>query len=313
MEKKLKGVSFGEILFDVFLEHKKIGGAPLNVASRLSSLGADVTMISAVGNDVNGKILVKYLKDSGINTETVQINNTYPTGIVNVILNEKGNASYDINYPAAWDKIETSTKNKSIVKDADFFVYGSLSSRDSVSRNALKELLAVAKYKIFDVNLRIPHYTKTNVLDLLNEADFLKFNDDELNEICEDLHSNKKSLEQNIKFIAEKTNTPTVCVTLGSHGAVLFHKNKFYHNSGFKVNVVDTVGSGDSFLASLIYMLLNGKNPQYAINFASAIGSIVAQSEGANPIIYQSEIDEFLCGFEQTDSKPNKSNIFSNN
>jgi len=298
MEKKLKGVSFGEILFDVFLEHKKIGGAPLNVASRLSSLGADIAMISGVGNDDNGKILVNYLKDLGINTEAVQVNNTYPTGIVNVILNEKGNASYDINYPSAWDKIEISDKNISIVKDADFFVYGSLSSRDSVSKDTLKELLAVAKYKIFDVNLRTPHYTKTNVLDLLNEADFLKFNDDELNEICADLNSDRKSLEQNIKFIAEKTNTAIVCVTLGSHGAVLYYKNKFYHNCGFKVNVVDTVGSGDSFLASLIIMLLNGKDPQYAINFASAIGSIVAQSEGANPVISQSEIDEFLCGFE---------------
>jgi fructokinase len=313
MEKKLKGVSFGEILFDVFLEHKKIGGAPLNVASRLSSLGANIAMISGVGNDENGKILVDYLKNKGINTETVQVNDTYSTGIVNVILNEKGNASYDINYPAAWDKIETSVKNIAIVKDADFFVYGSLSSRDSVSRDTLKELLEVAKYKIFDVNLRNPHYTKSNVLDLLNQADFLKFNDDELNEICEDLNSNKKSLEQNIKFIAEKTNTNTVCVTLGSHGAVLYYKNKFYHNSGFKVNVVDTVGSGDSFLASLIIMLLNGKDPQYAINFASAIGSIVAQSEGANPVISQFEIDEFLCGFEQTDSVVEESNIFSIN
>ncbi|WP_348812489.1 carbohydrate kinase family protein [Flavobacterium maritimum] len=313
MKNKLKGVSFGEILFDVFLEHKKIGGAPLNVASRLNSLGGDIAMISGVGNDANGKKLVDYLNNLGINTKAVQVNDTYPTGIVNVILNEKGNASYDINYPAAWDKIESSAENIAIVKDADFFVYGSLSSRDSVSRDTLKELLAVAKYKIFDVNLRIPHYTKKNVLDLLNEADFLKFNDDELNEICDDLNSNKKSLEQNIKFIAEKTKTPTVCVTLGSHGAVLYHENKFYHNSGFKVNVVDTVGSGDSFLASLIIMLLNGKDPQYAINFASAVGSIVAQSEGANPVISQSEIDEFLCGFEQTDSKVKESNAFSIN
>lgn len=313
MKNKLKGVSFGEILFDVFLEHKKIGGAPLNVASRLNSLGGDIAMISGVGNDANGKKLVDYLNNLGINTKAVQVNDTYPTGIVNVILNEKGNASYDINYPAAWDKIESSAENIAIVKDADFFVYGSLSSRDSVSRDTLKELLAAAKYKIFDVNLRIPHYTKKNVLDLLNEADFLKFNDDELNEICDDLNSNKKSLEQNIKFIAEKTKTPTVCVTLGSHGAVLYHENKFYHNSGFKVNVVDTVGSGDSFLASLIIMLLNGKDPQYAINFASAVGSIVAQSEGANPVISQSEIDEFLCGFEQTDSKVKESNAFSIN
>ncbi|HEX9150984.1 MAG TPA: PfkB family carbohydrate kinase, partial [Flavobacterium sp.] len=247
----------------------------------------------------NGKELIDYLSRSGINTDAIQVKENYPTGLVNVILNEKGNASYDINYPSAWDKIETSKENISIVEKADFFVYGSLSSRDSVSRNTLEQLLEVAKYKIFDVNLRVPHYTKKNVLDLLHEADFIKFNDDELNEICEDLNSNKRSLEQNIKFIAKETNTDTVCVTLGSHGAVLYCNDTFYHNCGFKVNVVDTVGSGDSFLASLIIMLLNGEDPQYAINFASAVGAIVAQNEGANPVISQSEIDEFLSGFKQ--------------
>lgn len=298
MTKKLKAVCYGEILFDVFLEHKKIGGAPLNVATRLQALGGEVAMISAVGEDSNGEKLTIYLNNLGINTDGIEVKNGYPTGIVNVILNEKGNASYDIQYPSAWDKIETTAVNKAIVAQADFLVYGSLSCRDAVSKKTLLELLEVAKYKIFDVNLRTPHYTKKNVLDLMFAADFIKFNDDELNEICADLNSNKKSLEQNIKFISEFTNTKTVCVTLGSHGAVLFHENKFYHNCGFNVNVVDTVGSGDSFLASLIIQLLNGNNPQYAINFASAIGAIVAQSEGANPIISTVEIEEFLSGFE---------------
>ena len=303
MKTELKAVCFGEILFDVFLEHKKIGGAPLNVATRLQALGGEVAMISAVGADSNGEKLTTYLNDLGINTTGIEVKSNYPTGIVNVILNEKGNASYDIQYPSAWDKIEISDVSKIIVEQADFMVYGSLSCRDAVSKNTLLELLAVAKYKIFDVNLRVPHYTKKNVLDLLYAADFIKFNDEELNEICEDLHSNRKSLEQNIQFIAEFTNTSTVCVTLGSHGAVLFHDNKFYHNCGYKVNVVDTVGSGDSFLASLIIMLLNGKDPQYAINFASAIGAIVAQNEGANPIISQSEIDTFLGDFSKKSSQ----------
>jgi fructokinase len=297
MKIELKAVCFGEILFDVFLEHKKIGGAPLNVASRLKRLGADVAMISAVGVDANGEKLTNYLNDLQINTSGIEEKLGYPTGIVNVILNEKGNASYDIQYPSAWDKIEISDVNKKIVEEADFLVYGSLSCRDTVSKKTLLELLALAKYKIFDVNLRVPHYTKKNVQDLLQAADFIKFNDEELYEICEGLGSEIKSLEQNIKFIAEKTNTDTICVTLGAHGAILYYKDKFYRNSGFKVHVVDTVGSGDSFLASLIIKLLSGNDPQHAIDFASAIGAIVAQSEGANPVILQSEIDDFLTGF----------------
>ncbi|HJS01308.1 MAG TPA: carbohydrate kinase [Flavobacterium sp.] len=302
MKKELKAVCYGEILFDVFLEHKKIGGAPLNVATRLKALGGDVSMISAVGEDKDGEELVNYLNALSINTSGVEVNKNYPTGIVNVILNEKGNASYDIHYPSAWDKIATSTLNKLIVEQADFLVYGSLSCRDAVSKKTLLDLLAVAKYKIFDVNLRVPHYTKNNVLDLLNAADFIKFNDEELYEICQGLGSEIKSLEQNIKFIAEKTNTETICVTLGAHGAILYYNEKFYRNSGFKVNVVDTVGSGDSFLASLIIKLLSGNDPQYAINFASAIGAIVAQHEGANPVIDPSEIKEFLSGFNHEPS-----------
>lgn len=294
MGDKLKGVCFGEILFDVFPDRKKIGGAPLNVASRLSSLGAEITIISGIGNDMDGKILLNYLNESGINTKCIQVKNIYSTGLVNVILDEKRNASYNINYPSAWDKIELSAENTAIVENADFFIYGSLSSRDSVSANALKHLLSVAKYKIFDVNLRAPHYNITTILDLAQEADLLKFNDNELNEICAALNSDKKSLEQNIKFISEKTNTRTVCVTLGAHGAILYFENQFYRNFGFKVNVVDTVGAGDSFLAALIMKLLIEKDPQYAINYACAVGSIVAQSEGANPIITQTEIEQFL-------------------
>src|SRR3970282_1246336 len=100
MEKRLTGVCFGEILFDVFLEHKKIGGAPLDVASSLNSLGGGTCVGSAVGNDANGEKLVNYLNGVGVKTNTIQVKENYGTGVVNVILNEKGNASYDISYPA---------------------------------------------------------------------------------------------------------------------------------------------------------------------------------------------------------------------
>jgi len=297
MSNKLKGVCFGEILFDVFLKHKKIGGAPLNVASRLKSFGIDVSMISAVGNDDNGKELIEYFKKLDVETNSIQIKENYPTGVVNVLLNEKGNASYDITYPSAWDKIRLSIDDTELVKNADFFIYGSLASRDESTKKTLRQLLEVAKYRIFDVNLRVPNYTEKTLIELMKLADFIKFNDDELFEIAKYLNSNHKSLEQNMKFIAKETNTDTICVTLGCHGAVLYYKGKFYNNCGFKVDVVDTVGSGDSFLASLISKLFSKVDPQEALNFACAVGAIVAQYEGANPEISQSEIEAFLNGF----------------
>lgn len=97
-------VCFGEVLWDVFPTHKKIGGAPLNVANRLQALGNEVTMISAIGEGENGEKLLNYIKEVAINPSCIQVHNEYKTGKVKVMLNEKGSASYDIKYPRAWDK-----------------------------------------------------------------------------------------------------------------------------------------------------------------------------------------------------------------
>jgi fructokinase len=292
--KKVTVVCFGEVLFDVFPTHKKIGGAPLNVAIRLASLGIYSQIISRIGNDEIGKELLKYIKDHKVNTSSIQVDDHLKTGEVIVQLNDKGSASYTINYPATWDKIVETPEDEIIVKKADALVFGSLVCRDSVSQNTLFELINYAKYTVFDVNLRAPFYTKELINHLMHEADFIKFNDDEIYEISEYLQSPFHSLEQNILFIAEQTNTKHICVTKGSHGAVLYYNNQFYYNSGYKIKVADTVGAGDSFLAGLLSKLLAGENPQNAIDFACAIGALVAQKEGANPKINESAIDSFM-------------------
>ena len=291
---KISVVCFGEVLFDVFPTHKKIGGAPLNVAIRLASLGIQSQIISRIGDDEIGKELLQYIKDHKVNSNSIQIDKGLKTGEVIVQLNDKGSASYTINYPAAWDKIIETSEDEIIVKKADALVFGSLVCRDSVSQNTLFELINYAKYTVFDVNLRAPFYTKELLNHLMHEADFIKFNDDEIYEISEYLQSPFHSLEQNILFIAEHTNTKHICVTKGSHGAVLYYNNQFYYNSGYKIKVADTVGAGDSFLAGLLSKLLAKEDPQNAIDFACAIGALVAQKEGANPKINESTIDSFM-------------------
>jgi fructokinase len=292
--KKVSVVCFGEVLFDVFPTHKKIGGAPLNVAIRLASLGIQSQIISRIGNDEIGKELLQYIKDHKVNSSSIQIDKDLKTGEVIVQLNDKGSASYTINYPVAWDKIVETPEDEIIVKKADALVFGSLVCRDSVSQNTLFELINYAKYTVFDVNLRAPFYTKEVLNHLMHEADFIKFNDDEIYEISEYLKSSFHSLEQNIHFIAEQTSTKHICVTKGSHGAVLYYNNQFYYNSGYKIKVTDTVGAGDSFLAGLLSKLLAKEDPQKAIDFACAIGALVAQKEGANPKINQSTIDSLM-------------------
>ena len=287
-------VCFGEVLWDVFPTHKKIGGAPLNVALRLQSLDNSVSVISSIGDDKKGREIKEYTVEKGVNAAHIQVHKELKTGKVKVMLNQKGSASYDIMYPRAWDKIQLTEENEKLTEKADAFIYGSLAARDETTRHTLYELLKIASYKIFDVNLREPYYTKEVLTHLMEQADFIKFNDDEIFEIGELLNSKTHSLEQNIKFIADFTDTPTICVTKGRHGAILYVDNTFYYNSGYQVEVVDTVGAGDSFLATLISKLLKENQPQEAINYACAVGALVASSEGANPQIKQQDIIDFM-------------------
>jgi fructokinase len=185
-------------------------------------------------------------------------------------------------------------KLKSLVKNADAFIFGSLVARSNTSRNTLITLLDISKFSVFDVNLRPPHYQISSIQILMNAANFIKFNDDELKEISSSLGCLSASIEQTILFIANKTNTTSIAVTLGSKGAILFLKERFFYCKGYRVEVADTVGSGDSFLATLIDALLKDEDPQLAINKACAVGALVAKNKGANPMISEVEIDAII-------------------
>lgn len=294
MAKKIKAVCFGEILYDVFPDMERIGGAPLNVASRLSSMGIDTEMISRVGVDEKGDQLLSYLQRSKIETGNILKDEGHPTGTVKVSLSASGSATYDIAYPSAWDKIELTDSMITSVKNADAFIFGSLVCRDEVSRNTLFELIPKAKYRVLDFNLRPPHYSEELLLELMNHAEFLKFNDDELFEIAKLMGSKYNSLEQNLLFIAVKSNAQHICVTKGRHGAVLMHDKKLYYNSGYHIQVKDTVGAGDSFLGTLLAKLLQGENAQQALDKACAVGALVASKEGANPQISAEILSSFI-------------------
>jgi len=287
-------ICFGEVLFDVFPSYRQIGGAPLNVALRLATLGLEAQIISRIGNDALGKELLAFIQASNVSTETIQIDEILPTGEVLVQLDEQGSASYTINYPVAWDSIQATATVISAIKSADALVFGSLVCRDERSYNTLQQLLSLARYKIFDVNLRAPFYSPALLINLMQQSDFIKFNDDELYEISGYLNSPFQSLEENIVFMAEQTHAKSICVTKGSHGAVLYYNAQLYFNSGYKIIVADTVGAGDSFLAGLLSQLLVNVKPQKALDFACALGAMVASHEGANPTISNDSITKLM-------------------
>ena len=158
-DQKIKVVCFGEVLFDNFPTYSRIGGALLNVSVRLKSLGVDVSMISSVGEDSNGREIIRYLNEEGVNTNGISVTHEFPTVQVNVLLDNKGGASYDIPYPAAWDNIVLNGTHQEIVNDVDVIIFGSLSCREEINRLTLKSIMKHVNYKVFDVNLRGPHYT----------------------------------------------------------------------------------------------------------------------------------------------------------
>lgn len=294
MTKKIKAVCFGEILYDIFPDKERIGGAPLNVASRLSSMGIYTEMISKIGADVEGNELLSYLNSRNIKTVNIVKDEQYDTGIVNVSLSASGSATYEIKYPSAWDKIELTQSMINSVAQSDAFIFGSLVGRDKVSRCTLLELIPKAKFRVLDFNLRPPHYSEELLIEFMQHAEFIKLNDDELIEIAEMMGSKYNSLEQNLFFVAGKSNARSICVTKGRHGAVLLHNKKLYYNSGYKVKVKDTVGAGDSFLATLIAKLLQGEDPQSALDQACAMGALIAGKEGANPDISAETLTSFI-------------------
>lgn len=287
-------VCFGEVLWDVFPTHKKIGGAPLNVALRLQSLGNNVSMITRIGEDTKGTEIADFIKANGVQTDNIQIDKTLETGEVDVILDKTGSATYTINPNRAWDNLQVTNTALEVTQKADAFIFGSLVARDITSRATLYKLLEVAKYKILDINLRAPHYTKAVLNELMYAADFIKFNDDEIFEIANSMHFKSESLEDNMLIVAKQMDTTAICVTKGGHGAILYYNETFYYNSGYQIEVIDTVGAGDSFLATLINKLLQKDSPQEALDFACAMGALVAGSEGATPKIKTEAVYEFM-------------------
>ena len=289
-----KITAFGEILWDNLPTGKVLGGAPVNLLTHLAALGADCSVISRCGNDADGAALREAIRRKHVAIDFIQTDPQLATSQVLVQLNDEGCVHYDIVYPCAWDKIQAGEAAKTRVAQSDVFIFGSLSVRDAVSRQALAELLPHASFKIFDVNLRPPHYQLAHLSDMMRQADFIKLNDDELHEIATALGSPYRSIEQNIRFIAEHTHTRQICVTLGKHGALYFCDGELFAHYGYRVTVADTVGAGDSFLAGFIHQYLQRKPPQEILAFACTLGSLVASRHGATPEVSLTEIEAMM-------------------
>ncbi len=286
-------VCYGEVLWDILPAGAEPGGAPMNVAYHLHKQGLNPALITRIGVDEEGKKLLDIFNDFGVNTAYFQLDYDQPTGKVFAEPNEQNEVVYDIVKPVAWDFIEYSDELSALTKNATYFIFGSLAARSKTSRETLFSLLEVANTKVLDINLRAPHYDKKIVRALLSKADFVKMNLAEL-ELITGWFSKYSSLDDRMKNIMDQFSIRNLVVTMGGDGAVICMEGKIHRHSGFKVDVVDTVGSGDAFLAGLLSRLLDNASPEEALDFASRLGAFIATQRGACPAYDASAVNNFV-------------------
>jgi fructokinase len=272
----------GEVLWDALPEGLFLGGAPFNVACHLRAAGAPVTMVSRIGDDRLGDEMLRRAARYGVGTDLVQTDPELPTGFVHVSVDSAGNPRYEILAPAAWDAIAATDALLDRAAKARAIVFGSLAQRSPISRDTIQRLWATDALMVFDVNLRPPFTDREIVRQSLGRADVVKLSDEELARVAE-WFALRGTFRETVAALAETFACPAVCVTRGSEGAALWHDGKWTEHPGFKVEVRDTVGAGDAFLAVLLSGLLAGESDTALLQHANLIGAYVATQFGAVP------------------------------
>ncbi len=283
----MKTLAFGEILWDVIDGQDHIGGAPFNLASHLSQLGADSAVVSAVGDDDRGRRALEMVKSMGLRTSYLGKTENLPTGVVLVELDAAGKPTYDIREGSAWDNIELSGEQLDAIRAEkwDILVCGTLAQRTEHNRLVLRELVRAAAPKdvFFDVNLRLDYYSAEILGDSLEMTDILKLNDEEVPVVSAMVLDGEVSDREFCEEMERDWNIHTVAITRGKDGASVYGKGRYIDVPVVDVPVVDTVGAGDSFSAAFLYGLNRTGDIQVAAEIASKVSSFVASRSGAIP------------------------------
>lgn len=279
---------FGEILWDHLPDGRHPGGAPFNVAYHLAHQGCAVHLVSAVGNDAPGEELLAQLQGWELDVSGVRRDSARPTGRVNATLDAAGNARYEIVRDVAWDDLTPSPASLAAASRANALVFGSLAQRSAPNRAALESLLAALPPeapRVFDVNLRPPFDDLDAVAVLARHATLLKLNAAEAARLASHATESAGREEGDARALAEKFGCDSVVVTAGARGAGWLRHEIWHWVPAQPVEVVDTVGAGDAFLAALLSGLLLRPTWEASTTLAHACltGEWVAAHRGATP------------------------------
>ncbi len=288
MEQKRFVVGLGEVLWDVLPDGKKLGGAPANFAYHAGQfLGNDNTIaISALGEDKLAEETLDALREHNLNDLLPRV--PYPTGTVQVQLDEQGIPTYDIKENVAWDNIPFDEDIAQIARNCRAVCFGSLAQRNVVSRETIHKFLDATPddcVKIFDINLRQQFYNKDIIKESLQRCNILKINDEELVLIGRMFGYPGLDIENKCWLILGKYNLDMLVLTCGTNGSYVFTPGQMSFQETPKVKVADTVGAGDSFTGSFCAAILSGKPVTEAHKLAVEVSAFVCTQNGAMPTL----------------------------
>lgn len=281
-----KIISLGEVLWDLFPDGERFGGAPANFACHAAILGADVSMVSAVGEDPYGNEAKNILRGYGIDVSLLQAIPGARTGTVGVALDNAGKPTFTIHDDSAWDRIAWNNDLESRVADADAVYFGTLGQRSEVARSTIRRCVETASQagipRVLDINLRPPYFDSQMICESIQLASMLKLSDDELMEVCAACGI-ASTAQPNVllKELLDTQHLELVVMTRGAKGAVLMTPKEIVEQAGIPTTVRDTVGAGDSFTAAFLLGLLHGETHVQNLLKACSIASAVCAHSGA--------------------------------
>lgn len=278
----------GEVLWDVYPDAAHFGGAPANFACHAAGLGTEAWMVSAVGGDDLGERALEKLRERGVECGHVSRDPDHATGRVLVTLNAAGQASYEFAANTAWDHLAWSDGLAALAVRCDAVCFGTLGQRSPVSRETIRRFVEAtppAALRVFDVNLRQRFYSAELIQAALRIASALKLNDEELPIVAELCGVRAVTPREMLIELAALYELRFVALTRGPHGSLLLAGTEEDECPALTGNIVDTVGAGDAFTATLVTDFLRGL-PLASINrHANAVASYVCSQNGATPAL----------------------------
>jgi fructokinase len=284
-------VGVGEVLWDLLLTGRQLGGAPANFAYHAHALGAHTKVITRVGNDDYGREIVRRFREMGLADDAVQIDGAAPTGTAKVELSGDGLAHFTIQENVAWDYLAATPDAITATRATDAICFGSLAQRCESSRATILTIVAAARVdalRVFDINLRQRFYSRGVIEKSLHLANVLKLNDDELPTLAS-MFSLTGSRQQQIDRLARQFSLNLIALTRGANGSLLYQMSgddaRWSDCSSRPVKVVDTVGAGDSFTAALVLGLLRKMDLDEINGIANEVARYVCSRAGATPVL----------------------------